>query len=99
LIFHRGAAQLAGMIEAVRRRLGVPDEIVLPVTYSGSIFQLQELCLDPVQRLLKQSRLPYQIVQPRLPPSAGAALYAALLSGHPLRAGSVEFLESQLKHF
>jgi N-acetylglucosamine kinase-like BadF-type ATPase len=97
LIFKRGALELVGMIEAVRRRLAVPDDMVLSVSYAGSVFQTQGLCLEPLLELLQQSRLPYQAVAPRLSPAAGAALYAALLAGHGLGRDAVQSLEAQLK--
>jgi N-acetylglucosamine kinase-like BadF-type ATPase len=96
-IFVRGAGELAQMIDAARSRLGVPDNLSLPVSYAGSVFQAQELCLMPLRQKLSQSHLAYHLVAPRLPPDAGAALYAAKLGGHALRREAVEFLEAQLQ--
>ena len=96
-IFVRGAGELAGMIDAARSRLQAPEALSLPVSYAGSVFQTQELCLMPLRQQLAQSRFAYQLVPPRLPPDAGAALYAARLGGHALRRGALEFLEAQLK--
>jgi N-acetylglucosamine kinase-like BadF-type ATPase len=93
----RGAGELAEMLEAARTRLGVPDTLVLAVSYSGSVFQAQELCLLPLQQKLLQSRFAYRLVTPRLPPDAGAALYAARLGGHALRRDALEFLEAQVR--
>jgi len=38
----------------------------------------------------------YRVVAPRLPPAAGAALYAAKLSGAPLVGSAVSALEALL---
>jgi N-acetylglucosamine kinase-like BadF-type ATPase len=95
-IFSRGAGELAEMIDAARSRLKAPDTLLLPVSYSGSVFQAQELCLLPLRQRLLQSNFAYQLVPPRLPPDAGAALYAARLGGHALRREGLEFLEAQV---
>jgi N-acetylglucosamine kinase-like BadF-type ATPase len=96
-IFVRGAGELAGMINAARGRLEVPATLSLPVSYAGSVFQAQELCLTPLRQQLSQGPFAYELVPPRLPPDAGAALYAARLGGHALRRDALEFLEAQLK--
>ena len=96
-IFARGAEELAAMIDAVRQRLQVPDEQTFPVSYSGSVFQTQELCLLPLQRRLSESHAAYELRPPRLPPDAGAALYAAKLNDHPLQPDALQFLEAQLR--
>jgi N-acetylglucosamine kinase-like BadF-type ATPase len=96
-IFKRGAAELAAMIDAVRRRLAVPENQVFSVSYAGSVFQTEALCLLPLRQLLAQSRFPYQLILPRLPPAAGAALYAARLNGQALRQEAISSLEAQLR--
>jgi N-acetylglucosamine kinase-like BadF-type ATPase len=96
-IFVCGAGELAAMIDAARSRLEAPEALLLPVSYAGSVFQTQELCLMPLRQQLAQSRFAYELVPPRLPPDAGAALYAARLGGHALRREALEFLEAQLK--
>jgi N-acetylglucosamine kinase-like BadF-type ATPase len=95
-IFIRGAGELAEMIDAARSRLKAPDTLLLPVSYSGSVFEAQDLCLMPLRQKLSQSRFAYQLVPPRLPPDAGAALYAARLGGHALRREALEYLEAQV---
>jgi N-acetylglucosamine kinase-like BadF-type ATPase len=95
-IFIRGAGELADMIDAARSRLKAPDTLLLPVSYSGSVFEAQELCLMPLRQKLSQSRFAYRLVPPRLPPDAGAALYAAKLGGHALRREALEYLETQV---
>jgi N-acetylglucosamine kinase-like BadF-type ATPase len=96
-VFARGADELAEMIDAARTRLGAPDTLVLPVSYSGSVFQAQDLCLMPLQQKLMQSHFAYRLVPPRLPPDAGAALHAAKLGGQVLQREALEFLETQVR--
>jgi N-acetylglucosamine kinase-like BadF-type ATPase len=96
-IFARGAEELAAMIDAVRHRLRVPEQQALPVSYSGSVFQTQELCLRPLQQRLSESHLAYEWRPPRFTPDAGAALYAAKLHAHPLQPDALQVLEAQLR--
>jgi N-acetylglucosamine kinase-like BadF-type ATPase len=95
-IFIRGAGELAEMVDAARSRLEASDTLLLPVSYSGSVFRAEELCLMPLRQKLLQSHFAYQLVPPRLPPDAGAALYAAKLAGHALRREALELLETQV---
>jgi N-acetylglucosamine kinase-like BadF-type ATPase len=95
-IFRRAALELAAMVTAVRHRLQVPERTTLPVSYSGGLFRQQKVILEPLKTCLARSPLPYAFVAPRLPPSAGAALYAASLGGHPLAATSLATLQAQL---
>jgi N-acetylglucosamine kinase-like BadF-type ATPase len=93
-LFATAATELAQMIEAVRSQLHVPDEVVLPVSYSGGVFRQRGLLLEILSGNLSNSRSSYCLVAPRLSPVAGAALYAAKLSGHPLTSSAVASLEA-----
>jgi N-acetylglucosamine kinase-like BadF-type ATPase len=95
-IFRRGAIELAAMVKAVRRKLEVPGEVELAVSYSGSLFSLQELYLLPLQAKLERGTGAYRLVPPQLPPSAGAALYAGRLCGQPLTGDAVARLTNEL---
>jgi N-acetylglucosamine kinase-like BadF-type ATPase len=83
-IFSRAVAQLTELVHAVRARLQIPGEEVVNVSYSGGLFQQVGLLLKPLQTQLSADTRRYNVVAPQLPPVAGAALYAASLSGHPL---------------
>lgn len=96
-LFAQAAAELTDIVDAVRARLRVPGEMQLPVSYSGSLFQLRDLLLAPLEASLASRSRKYSFVAARLPPDAGAALHAAKLGGTPLAAGSVAALEAQLR--
>jgi N-acetylglucosamine kinase-like BadF-type ATPase len=95
-LFTRAAAELADMVDAVRDRLQVPAQLDLPLSYSGGLFQLRELLLSPFEAALSTRTRKYRLAAARLPPDAGAALYAAKLAGTPLAAASIAALEAQL---
>jgi hypothetical protein len=67
------------------------------VSCSGSLFQLRDLLLTPLQTALTGSARTYRFLRARLPPEAGAALQAAKLSGEPLTAGSIAMLEADMR--
>ena len=83
-LFIQAAAELADIVDAVRLNLNVPPELALPVSHSGALFELRDLLLAPFEKALARKPRPYRIVSARLNPEAGAALYAAKLSGTPL---------------
>jgi len=96
-LFVAAVAELADMVDAVRAQLAVPPREELPVSYSGSLFRLRGLLLEPLAAALGQRAHRYRFCAARLPPEAGAALQAARLSGAPLVAQSVAALESALR--
>jgi len=95
-LFARAITELADMVDAVRDRLLVPAELDVPLSYSGGLFQLRELLLAPFEAALNIRARKYRLAAARLPPDAGAALYAAKLAGAPLAARSIAALEAQL---
>jgi N-acetylglucosamine kinase-like BadF-type ATPase len=95
-LFTRAVTELADIVDAVRDRLQVPAELDLPLSYSGGLFQLRELLLAPFEAALSSRTRRYRLAAARLPPDAGAALYAARLAGAPLPARSISALETQL---
>jgi N-acetylglucosamine kinase-like BadF-type ATPase len=95
VLFTRAVDELLDIIEAVHGHLGVPSDTTIPVSYSGGMFQ-QELLLGPLRSKLDNSGGKYRVVAPRLSPAAGAALYAAKLSGEPLDSAAIAELERQL---
>lgn len=95
-LFVQAAAELSDIIDAVRNRLQVPQEARLPVSYSGGMFESQELLLASLKEVLASPARNYSFVTARLPSDAGAAVYAATLSGTPLDAASIAALEAQL---
>jgi N-acetylglucosamine kinase-like BadF-type ATPase len=96
-LFCLAANELAQMVDAVHDQLQVPEDTTVTVSYSGGLFQQRELLLAPLQAKLAKSPARYRVVAPRLSPVAGAALYAAKLSGAPLGEGAVDALERQTR--
>jgi N-acetylglucosamine kinase-like BadF-type ATPase len=92
-IFSRAAGELAQIVVATRRNLHVPDGVRMNISYSGGMFRLADLILDPLRACLEQSRGDWEFVAPRLAPSAGAALYAAKCHGTPLDESAIAELE------
>jgi N-acetylglucosamine kinase-like BadF-type ATPase len=96
-LFDRAAQELAAMVHGVRDRLAVPEGHALPVSYSGGMFRFADLLLEPFRSALQGSGRVYEFTAPRLPPDAGAALYAARLGGSPLTPAAIETLSRQLR--
>lgn len=93
-LFTDAAGELAQLVDAVHRQLAVPPQLTLSVSYSGGLFQQRDLLLAPLLARLASSDARYRIVAPRLPPAAGAALYAAKCSGTRLSASAIGALEA-----
>ncbi len=91
-LFEQAAQELAAVVHAVRDQLNVPSGTLLPVSYSGGMFRLEGLLKPLLEAALGAGQRRYEFVTPRLSPVAGAALYAAKLSGAPLSAQSVSAL-------
>ena len=92
-IFARAAQELAQIVAATRRNLQVPSEFALPVSYSGGMFRLADLILDPLRTALENSRTCWEFVAPRMPPNVGAAVYAAKCHGATLSDAAIARLE------
>jgi N-acetylglucosamine kinase-like BadF-type ATPase len=96
-LFGQAADELAQIVCAVHDQLQVPAGTTVTVSYSGGLFQQRELLLAPLQAKLADARGRYRVVAPRLSPVAGAALYAAKLSGTPLGEAAVDELERRAR--
>ena len=96
-LFDRAADELVQMVDAVHRQLEIPAHATVSVSYSGGLFEQRGLLLTRLQPRLETDIQRYRVVPPRLPPVAGAALYAARLSGASLSAEAVSALEAQLR--
>jgi N-acetylglucosamine kinase-like BadF-type ATPase len=91
-IFEAAAHELAAIVHAVRDKLAVPPQVPFAVSYSGGMFQLDNLVLPLFQAALRTGDRQYEFAAPRLSPGAGAALYAAKLAGAPLSHEAVDQL-------
>jgi N-acetylglucosamine kinase-like BadF-type ATPase len=83
-IFRRGADELVQCVRAVRRSLQVPDEVRLPVSNTGGVFQNGGVMLRAFRAALAHAHPPFEYFEPRYQPDIGAALYAARLAGRRL---------------
>jgi N-acetylglucosamine kinase-like BadF-type ATPase len=95
-LFMLAADELTQMVRTVREQLAVPPRTPLSVSYSGGMFQQLELVLEPLRSRLEADTQVYCLVPPRLPPAAGAALYAAKLAGSPLAESSIDVLAGEV---
>jgi len=95
-LFYSAAMELAALVDVVRGKLNAPHHLVLPVSYSGGMFQFGDLVLDPLRSALGSSERAYEFIAPCLSPGGGAALYAARLGGVPLTSTAVNELARQL---
>jgi N-acetylglucosamine kinase-like BadF-type ATPase len=95
-LFNQAAVELADIVDAVHDRLQVPAGMDLPVSYSGGLFQLRSLLLAPFESALLSRGRGYRLTAARLPPDAGAAVYASKLAGTPLPAKSIAALEARI---
>lgn len=66
-------AELAGLVTAVRTALAVPDDVLLPVSYSGGMFSAAPV-LQAFTSALGEG---HRMVEPVHGPALGAALVAA----------------------
>jgi N-acetylglucosamine kinase-like BadF-type ATPase len=82
-ILATAAAELVGLVDATRRRLGFRSGEAVPVSYSGGIFAMPEV-LAAFQAGISALSESYRVRRPRYPPVIGAALYAATLASAPL---------------
>jgi N-acetylglucosamine kinase-like BadF-type ATPase len=96
-LFSQAASELADMVHAVRRGLGVPQDAAIQVSYSGGLFQLGEPMLEPLGKELARRSPHYRLTAARLPPDAGATVQAARLSGQALSAQSIASLEANMR--
>jgi N-acetylglucosamine kinase-like BadF-type ATPase len=92
-LFYRAANELVRIVHAVYDRLEIPTGTDVNVSYSGGMFSERELLLEPFLAELSRDPRKCRVAAPRFSPAAGAALYAAKLSGAPLGAEAIRRLE------
>jgi N-acetylglucosamine kinase-like BadF-type ATPase len=97
-LFAAGARELAAMVNAVRARLNAPADRLISVSYSGGMFKLGDLVLEPFISSLYDNGYPYDFLPPKLPPVAGAALYAARTFGSPLAESALTAIKQTYTH-
>jgi len=80
-VFGQAALELADLVVAVRSNLRVARATLLPVSYTGGVFNVGNLVLEPFRAELAQSSDAYEVRPPLQEPVVGAALYAARCGG------------------
>jgi N-acetylglucosamine kinase-like BadF-type ATPase len=80
-IFHRAAEELIACVLATRRSLLIPDDVIVPVSHTGSVLEGATVLLDAFKRGVSAASLLFEYRAPKHSPDVGAALYAARLSG------------------
>ena len=92
-ILSDAAGELAGMVDATRRRLSFGVEESVAVSFSGGMFTAEPV-LDGFKVALEAFHSGYEFREPLYPPVVGAALYAAKLAGEPLDDAALSRLRS-----
>jgi N-acetylglucosamine kinase-like BadF-type ATPase len=87
-ILVEAAQELVLLVETTRRRLGFASDELVPVSYTGGVFSVPEI-LAHFSALLAVEGAAYDLRAPLWSPVVGAAIYAARLSGAPLRADAL----------
>ena len=84
--------ELAGIVDAVRDRLGFTADDVVPVSYSGGVFGSGAV-VEAFRAALADRPGSYDLRRPLYPPDVGGAIYAARLAGTPLDADALNRLQ------
>ncbi|HEX7984845.1 MAG TPA: BadF/BadG/BcrA/BcrD ATPase family protein, partial [Duganella sp.] len=91
-IVGHAAAELAGMVDAVRDALGVDTGAQIAVSFTGGLVGADGPLRAPLIEALAAGRRSYSVAPPRFEPVLGAALYAARNAGTPLDAEALRRL-------
>jgi N-acetylglucosamine kinase-like BadF-type ATPase len=92
LIVAAAAAELAGLVTAVRSALEITPGVEVAVSYTGGLFGAEGPLREPFAQALTALAGTYRLAPPRLAPVLGAALYAARSVGTPLGAAALNRL-------
>ncbi len=95
-IFESAAEDLCDLVHAVRDALMPSLPTPMPVSYSGGLFRFGDTVLGKFRARLYAGPRQYAFTAPKLEPPAGAALYAAKLSGRPLPRAAIEALALEI---
>ena len=92
-IFLRAAAELASLVHATRRTLGVPADVAIVASTSGSVLREDGFVLPELRRLLAAGGS-VELRAPVMAPVMGAVTLAARTAGRALPAAAVQALAS-----
>ncbi|SEN07206.1 BadF-type ATPase [Duganella sp. CF517] len=91
-IIDAAAGELAGLVDAVRARLCVADDVEVAVSFTGGLVGADGPLRVPLTTALAGRARPFQVSAPLFAPVLGAALYAARNAGTPLDAAALQRL-------
>jgi N-acetylglucosamine kinase-like BadF-type ATPase len=96
-IFDAAGQNLSQLVHAVRdalipTRTSTTTLTPVPVSYSGGLFRFGPTILGPFRARLCAGPRQYEFTAPKFEPKAGAALYAAKLSGSPMSRAAIDAL-------
>ncbi len=86
----RAAEELAALAAGVASQLAIPAGSLLPVSYSGGLFETGERLIAPLRQALSRRCPGAELRTPRFGPELGAAMAAARLAGVTLDLSSLE---------
>lgn len=81
----RAGEELAAIAGGVARQLALPADAVIPVSYTGGVFEAGAAVTEGLQGALARDLPGAALRAPRFGPELGAAMYAARLAGVRLR--------------
>ena len=87
-ILSEAAGELADLVDTTRRLLGFGPDEVIPVSYSGGVFNAR-LVVEGFEAALARLHGGYDLRKPLYSPVLGAAIYAAKLAGEPLEVETI----------
>jgi N-acetylglucosamine kinase-like BadF-type ATPase len=93
-IFDQAASELALMIESTRKQLGYQENESVNVSYSGGVFNANELIILPLQKHLYAISTFFTLIEPKYQPVIGSALYAAKLDAYQYSLDCLKTLEN-----
>jgi N-acetylglucosamine kinase-like BadF-type ATPase len=88
-LFVNAATELSELVSAVRRTLEVPQDVLLPVSYTGGVFKSGPLLMEPFRQALNTRAESFDLVEPKFSTAVGAALYAARCCNQGLNEGAL----------
>lgn len=91
-IFKEAAYEIFLMINSIIKQLDLKNNIKL--SYTGGIFNTNELILEPLKNQFKKNNITLSIVDPILSPSVGSALFAYKLEGNLIQNKMIENLKT-----
>ena len=97
-LIRHAAGELADLVEAVIKKLEIPPNMSVLISYTGGMFRMGDRLTAPLLSNLKMRSARYVLQPPRFPPEIGAALQAARIYQSPLNSTSLGALDQAVAH-